>query len=226
MRKFLCIGHRGARGLEPENTLRSVRKALELGADGIEVDVYFADGNLVVIHDETLERTTNGTGRVEEKPFDYLRSLDAGCGEKIPTLREVFDAVDRSAFVNVELKGTGTAEPVAELIAEYVNGHGWSGEDFLVSSFDLTELRKLAGRGIRLGVLFTKPPADFPAIAKSLGAHSIHLASQFAGRRMVGKAHACGLAVFVYTVNSAAAIVKMRELGADGVFTDYPDRMA
>ena len=71
--ELFCFGHRGARGHEPENTLRSVRKALELGVDGIEVDVYLADGQLVVIHDDTLERTTNGAGRVAEKSFAYLR---------------------------------------------------------------------------------------------------------------------------------------------------------
>src|SRR5271154_4385560 len=125
MRNFLCIGHRGAKGLEPENTLRSIRKALDLGVDGVEVDVYLAGGQLVVIHDDTLERTTNGRGRVEAQSFDYLRSLDAGMGEKIPTLREVFDTVNRRAFINVELKGGNTAEPVFELIEEYAGGKGW-----------------------------------------------------------------------------------------------------
>src|SRR5712675_1536867 len=100
-RKLFCFGHRGARGHEPENTVRSLRKALKLGADGIEVDVYFVDGELVVIHDDTLERTTNGKGRVEKKTFAYLRSLDAGLGEHIPTLREIFRAVDRRAVINV-----------------------------------------------------------------------------------------------------------------------------
>src|SRR5436309_1394238 len=99
---FLCIGHRGARGHEPENTVRSVRRAMELGANGIEVDVYFVDGELIVIHDDTLDRTTNGHGPVVEQSLDFIRSLDAGKGEKIPTLREIFDAVDRRAFINVE----------------------------------------------------------------------------------------------------------------------------
>ncbi len=101
---LFCFGHRGARGHEPENTLRSVRQALELGANGIEVDVHPADGRLVVIHDDTLNRTTNGAGLVAEKTFSYLRSLDAGQGERIPTLEEVFDVVNRRAVINVELK--------------------------------------------------------------------------------------------------------------------------
>src|SRR2546428_297275 len=140
---FLCIGHRGARGHEPENTVRSVRRAIELGADGVEIDVYFVDGELVVIHDAKLERTTNGRGRVMRKSFAFLRSLDAGKGERIPTLREIFDAVDRRAFVNVELKGRNTAEPVQSLIEEYVAARGWRFEDFIVSSFHRRELARI-----------------------------------------------------------------------------------
>src|SRR5579862_2625349 len=108
---LFCFGHRGAAGHEPENTLRSVRKALELGANGIEVDVQLADDHLVVIHDATLDRTTDGTGAVAEKSFACLRSLDAGRSERIPTLEEVFDAVNRQAVINVEFKGPGTAPP-------------------------------------------------------------------------------------------------------------------
>ena len=224
MRNFLCIGHRGAKGLEPENTLRSIRRALDLGADGVEVDVYFSDGQMVVIHDDTLERTTNGRGRVEEQSFDYLRSLDAGKGEKIPTLREVFETVNRRAFINIELKGARTAEPVFELIGEYAGGRGWTPEDFLVSSFDLSELGKLKGRGIRLGVLFSEPPPDCVTIAKSLGAYSINIASRFANRTLIREAHSEGRKTLVYTVNSTREIHKIRAMGADGIFTDYPDR--
>src|SRR5882762_9142732 len=159
-RRLFCFGHRGARGHEPENTVRSVRRALELGADGIEVDVYLADGQLVVIHDDTLERTTNGHGRVMEKSFDYLRTLDAGLGEKIPTLAEIFDAVNRRGVVNVELKGPHTAAPVVGLIVEYVNQRGWSQDDFLVSSFDHAQLReaKVLCPKLRLAPLITKVP--------------------------------------------------------------------
>ena len=92
--KLFCFGHRGASGHEPENTVRSVRRALALGANGVEVDVHFADGQLVVIHYDTLQRTTNGQGRVTEKTFKYLRSLDAGLGEKLPTLAEIFDTIN------------------------------------------------------------------------------------------------------------------------------------
>ena len=224
MRNFLCIGHRGAKGIEPENTLRSIRKALELGVHGIEVDVYFAGGQLVVIHDETLERTTNGHGKVEEQTYDYLRSLDAGKGEKIPTLREVFDTVDQRAFVNVELKGAHTAEPVFELIGEYLGRKGWGRDEFLVSSFDHRELGLLKEKGIRLGPLFSER-ADYLEVARLLGAYSINIASRLADPSTVAGAHAAGLKTFVYTVNSPAEIEKMRAMGVDGIFTDFPDRV-
>src|SRR6476646_6451219 len=90
---FLIIGHRGAAGLEPENTLRSFTRALRIGVDAIELDVYCVDGKLVVIHDDTLERTTNGRGDVMAMSYDALRRLDAGSGERIPTLDEVLDLV-------------------------------------------------------------------------------------------------------------------------------------
>ncbi len=224
MQKFLCIGHRGAKGIEPENTLRSIRRALDLGVDGVEVDVYLAGGQLVVIHDDTLERTTNGRGCVEAQSFDYLRSLDAGQGEKIPILPEVFDTVNRRALINVELKGSQTAEPVFDLIGEYVRERGWAGEDFLVSSFDLGELGKLKGRGMRLGLLFSEPPPDCLALAKAMGAYSIHIASRFASAPLFAAAHSAGMKAFVYTVNSAREIGKIRAMGADGIFTDRPDR--
>lgn len=222
----LNIGHRGARGHEPENTLLSVKKAFGLGADGVEIDVYFVDGELVVIHDDTLERTTNGSGPVEGRAFDYLRSLDAGKGERIPTLCEVFNIVNHRGLVNVELKGRGTAEPVADLISECVSEHGWKVEDFLVSSFDIDELKILKDRGLRLGLLMTEPPRDHLTIAKSISAWSLNVAWQDVSAGLVSDAHENGLKVLAYTVNGAFEIERMLEMRVDGLISDYPDRVA
>lgn len=224
MKPFLCIGHRGARGLEPENTVLSVRRAVELGAHGIEVDVYSVDGRLLVIHDSTLNRTTNGRGRFGRRSFEDLRSLDAGKGERIPTLEEVCDAVDRRGFINVELKGPRTAEPVAALIHDYVNRRGWRYDDFLVSSFRRRELRKLAGSKIPLAVLFARSPRGFARIASDLHAVAVHTGLIFTKAQVVEKAHAAGLKVFVYTANTPADFARMESMGVDGVFTDFPDR--
>jgi glycerophosphoryl diester phosphodiesterase len=226
--KLFCFGHRGAAGHEPENTVRSVRRALELGADGVEVDVHFADGQLVVIHDDTLERTTNGHGRVAKKSFDYLRSLDAGAGERIPTLAEIFNAVNRRAVINVELKGPHTAAPVAALIAEYVNRHGWSYDDFLVSSFDHARIReaKQLRPEIRIGALIEKTPRGLAQFAEALGAWSLHAGKRCVTPKLVADAHQRGLKVFVYTVNQPGEIARMKALGVDGVFSDFPERAA
>lgn len=226
MSPFLCIGHRGAAGYEPENTLRSIRRALELGAHGVEVDVYFVDGELVVFHDATLERTTNGTGSLVRKTFAQLRALDAGKGEHIPTLREVFETVDRRAFINIELKGRRTAAPVAGLIGEFLDRHGWSSEDFLVSSFNRTELRIIRDPRIRIGLLLARPTRLCWMNARRVRAWSVNPALRFATRPFIDDAHRRGYRVFVYTANAPGDIARIRELGADGVFTDFPDRVA
>ena len=142
---LLCIAHRGAMGHEPENTLASVRKAFELGALCVEVDAYYVDGNLVIFHDDRLERTTNGTGYLSEQSFEYLRTLDAGDGNQIPTLEEVCELINSHVCLNIELKGQYTAEPVARLLIKLI-GEGWDKESFLVSSFhhrELLQIKKL-----------------------------------------------------------------------------------
>jgi glycerophosphoryl diester phosphodiesterase len=225
--KLFCFGHRGARGHEPENTLRSVRKALELGANGIEVDAHLVEGRLIVIHDDTLDRTTSGVGPVVEKPFAYLRSLDAGRGERIPTLAEVFDTVNRRAVINVELKGPGTAAPVVRLIEQYVRASGWRYENFLVSSFDFMQIqaaRRLRPE-IRTGALIEKVPPGLAEFAERLGAWSLHPGRRCVTPELVDDAHRRGLKVFVFTVNQPAEIASMAALRVDGVFTDYPDRV-
>ena len=221
---FLCIGHRGARGHEPENTLRSVRRALELGAHGIEIDVWFVDGELVVIHDATLDRTTNGSGYVARKSFAQLRALDAGQGERIPTLREVFEAMDRRAFINIELKGRRTAGPVTALIAEFVEQRGWRYEDFIVSSFHRAELRAISDPRIPIALLLTRPSRLYALSARRVRAGAVNPALRFVTKRFVEDAHGRGLRVFVYTVNEPEDLARMREWGVDGVFTDFPER--
>ena len=223
--KFLCIGHRGAAGHEPENTLRSIRRALELGAHGVEIDARFIDGELIVFHDDRLERTTNGRGSVSRKRFAQLRALDAGKGERIPTVREVLETVDRRAFINIELKGRRTAAPVLALIREFLDERGWSPEHFLVSSFHRRELRAIDDPRIRIGLLLTKPTLLYHVSARRVRAWSVHPASRFTTEHFVAHAHRHGLKVIPYTSNEPADIARIRATGADGVFTDFPDKV-
>jgi glycerophosphoryl diester phosphodiesterase len=204
----------------------AVRRALELGAHGIEVDVHFVDGELIVIHDDTLGRTTNGQGRVAGKSLAYLRSLDAGKGELMPTLREIFEAVNHRAFINIELKGCDTAAPVQSLIEEYANRRGWRQEHFLVSSFDHKQLSQITNRNIRIGILFPRAPLRFTKLAAKLHAWSIHTPVRSTRRPLVTLAHEHGLKVFAYTANSMRSIHRLRAIGVDGVFTDFPERVS
>jgi len=225
--KFLCFGHRGAAGHEPENTLLSVEKAIVLGADWVEVDVYAVDGELIVIHDERLERTTNGAGYVMEKTFQYLRSLDAGKGQRIPTLRELFDLVNRRIGVNVELKGPDTAALSVSLIDQYIKDRGWDNDQFIVSSFNQRELGK-AHRlkpQIRISVILGGMHRLYAPFARRHDVFSVHPRMDLVTAGFVESAHRRGLKVFVYTVNDPKDMVRLKTMGADGIFTDFPERI-
>jgi glycerophosphoryl diester phosphodiesterase len=223
---FNCIGHRGACGYAPENTLPAFELAIEMGCPWIELDVYHVDGELLVIHDDTLERTTNGKGHVMDHSVSYLRSLDAGDGQQIPKLEEVIELVDHRAGINVELKGPNTAEAVVKAIHRY-QARGWSSDEFLISSFQHQELSVVRefDQVLNLGALFGKSVDGFLEKTLRLDAYSVNLDLRSCQESLVNQAHAAGLKVFVYTVNRETDIERMLQLRVDGVFTNYPDRV-
>ena len=213
-------------GHKPENTVSSIHKALELGAPCVEVDVYSVDGRLVVFHDERLERTTNGFGYLSDRPFEYLRSLDAGKGQCIPTLEEICETIDARACLNIELKGAGTAGPVSEIVARLID-KGWNKDALLVSSFNHRQLQEIEqlNQGIKLGGMMVGLPVDDAKFAEDLGAFSVHVSLEFVDRQFVDDAHSRNLNVYVFTVNHPEDIARMYHLGVDGVFTDFPERV-
>ncbi|TWX52324.1 glycerophosphodiester phosphodiesterase [Colwellia hornerae] len=215
-------------GHEPENTIRSFKKALALHVDAIELDVYVCKtGELVVIHDDKVDRTTNGVGYTEDKTFTELRQLDAGKGELIPTLEEVLDVVDKSVIVNIELKGRSTAFATYQVIDKYINEKGWSELDFMVSSFDHHELNKFKHLypQIPIGVLLEGVPLSYADCAVQLNAQSINLSLDFINQDFVNDAHQKGLQVYVYTVNDYDDIAKVKKLNIDGIFCNFPERL-
>lgn len=221
---FLCIAHRGASAVAPENTLAAFRLARELGAHGVELDVHCCEDAVVVIHDDDLARTTNGRGRVADTSLGRLRELDAGAGEPVPLLADVFEVLGPALGVNVELKGEGTAEPTIELLERL----GVPPERTLLSSFDHEALKlaaRLAPHRPR-GALFGRGGAlDVPAAigaAQALGTRSIHIALADADDARVTALAESGLAVLVYTVNDVQRALRLRDAGAAGVFTDDP----
>ncbi|WP_295688045.1 glycerophosphodiester phosphodiesterase family protein [uncultured Nevskia sp.] len=225
--EFTVIGHRGARGHAPENTLLAIDTAIRLGAPWVEFDVQLHDsGELLVFHDLTLDRTTNGQGFLASQSLGMLRALDAGQGQQIPTLTEVLDLVEQQVGVNIELKSAGgTGEAVASVIRSYLEA-GWPPEKFLVSSFHLPELWefKQYAPEIPIGALICGVPLDWAGCAVELGAATLNLSSEFVDPRLIEDAHKHGIKVFVYTVNDPAEMRMLRGMGVDGVFSDYPDR--
>ena len=219
--RFLLIGHRGASGLAPENTLACFAKAVALGADGVELDVRMADGEIVVIHDERVDRTTNGSGLVAEMTFDALRGLDAGGGEKIPTLTEVLAVVPQNVAINVELKDAATAEPVAEMLAD-------QRRPLLVSSFDHKALARFhaACPGVPCAPLLHRWRRDAQAVARAVDAWSVNIADRIATPAHIAAVRSWGCRCLVYTVAIPARCRQLEAFGAHGVFTDYPDRLA
>ena len=220
---FVVIGHRGAAAHEPENTLRSFRRAVAMGAHAIEADVYLIEDELVVIHDDSLERTTNGTGTLETHTLAELRGLDAGAGERIPLLSEVLASIHGDIGINIELKGEGTGERLPRYLAE----HARDRSRILVSSFKHEELEAYRGSGgeCALGLLFGRSESGLFPRAEALDLFAIHLSVRRASPELTARIHARGLRVFVYTVNELDVLERLRADKVDGVFTDYPDRI-
>ncbi len=215
-------------GYEPENTIKSFKKALKLNVDIIELDVHVCkSGELIVIHDEKVNRTTNRKGLVSEKTLSELKKLDAGKGEKIPTLSEVLDIIDRKAKINIELKGPKTAKPVHELIKNFTKNKGWNNSDFIVSSFypkELIKFHKLNPK-IKAGFLIQRKPNLYMKLIKKAGASSMNVSMKFVNKELIKDAHNIGLKVYVWTVNNPKDIERMKKLGVDGIFSNFPDRL-
>lgn len=224
---IMIIGHRGACGYAPENTLASFAKALEFNVEAVELDVHLAkSGELVVIHDEKIDRVSNGKGYVAEKTLEELKQYTLDEGEKIPTLEEVCDLIDRKCVINIELKGVATAGPVAKLITRYIVEKGWKFGDFFVSSFNHHELfafHRILPQ-VQTGALLEGIPLHYAAFATDVGASHIVLYYQTIDELFIKDAHNRGLKVFVYPVDEPEEMERLIKIGVDGIITNYPDR--
>ena len=223
---LVCFAHRGASGYEPENTIRSFSRALELGAKWIECDVRAVEGELVIFHDRTLSRLTGTQGNVNDLDLATLRSLKVKGTEPIPLLSELVELTRNKASLQLELKGSGTGERTAQYLNTLLE-KGWRSDDFLVSSFDHEELVacKKVAPSIPVGILLYGYPINTPEIARAIGAYSVHLNVDMVTPKRVSTLHQAGYKVFVYTVNEPSDIQAMRAIGVDGVFSDFPDRV-
>ncbi|MBO2543973.1 glycerophosphodiester phosphodiesterase [Salegentibacter sp. BDJ18] len=225
---LLKIGHRGAKGHIAENTLESIQKALDFGVNAIEIDVHKCKtGELVVIHDFTLDRTTNGSGEIAKKSLAELKALKVENKFRIPLLTEVLDLIEGRCTINIELKGLNTATATSEIIKKYIAERNWKYEDFIVSSFqknELFQMRKL-DENVPLGILSKASVAEAIALGNLLKASKIHPSLGIITRDNVKASHEAGFKVNVWTVNEPEHIARMQEFGVDGIISDFPDRL-
>lgn len=222
-RKALRIGHRGACGQAPENTLASIERAITLGCTFTEVDVRrTADGTLVLLHDERVNRTTNGQGLVAELTLEDIRKLDAGGGQMLSTLEEALTAANGRIGLILELKTEGLAYDACAI----VRASGFDGP-IIYASFLREELQHVrrADPNSKTMILFKRLPKDPGAEAARLQATHVGLRFDTVTRPVVNALHTARLIVFVYTVNRPADITKMKTLGVDGIISDFPNRL-
>ncbi|WCO01243.1 glycerophosphodiester phosphodiesterase [Psychroserpens ponticola] len=225
-KKALKIGHRGAKNHVAENTLASIEKALEFKVDAIEIDVHkCASGELVVFHDFTLDRMTNGSGEVSKHTLKQLKNLKVNDQYEIPTLEDVLNIIDKKCMLNIELKGRDTAFTTCKIVSEYIKTKQWDLNHFLISSFQHQELEAVYNYNnqLRLGVLTKASVSDAIEFAKTINAFSIHPNVALVTKDNVSLAQNKGYKVLTWTVNDQPTIKRMKAYGVDGIISDNPD---
>ncbi|MFV8442745.1 glycerophosphodiester phosphodiesterase [Flavobacterium sp. LB2P44] len=226
--KFVVCGHRGAMGHATENTLASIKKGIELKADMLEIDVFkIKTGELVVFHDDDLDRLTNAKGKIEDYTFDDLRKVLVAGKHQIPTLQEVIAVIDKKAVLNIELKGTNTATDTYRIIEEYKK-KGWSNKDFFISSFRIGELQTMRSlsKEIAIGLLTYKEPIEsIIKTGKELKAQAINPYYKTLTAENVAVMKANDFKIYPWTVNEPLDVKNLQELKVNGIITDYPERI-
>lgn len=223
---MLVFAHRGASSVAPENTLAAFQIAIDDKVDGIELDVQLVDGVAIVLHDRWLQKTTTGLGRLDQVSFEYCQTLDAGDGEKIPTLEQALQLIAGQCKVNIEIKALQAEHIIVSVAQKAVAEYGFKPEQIIISSFNAPALHTInqIAPEFPIGALTANIPLDYATFAEQLNAKTIHCDVGFINAEFVQDAHKRGLKVLVYTVNHIDDIESMRQIGVDGIFTDYPNR--
>ncbi len=216
---MFILGHRGAAALEPENTLLSIERAMAIGVGGVEIDIHFtSDKELVVIHDAVVDRTTNGKGPVNSYTLEAIRKLDAGKGQRVPTLQEVVDLTRGKIGLVIELKEEGLEEKIVELI----RANDLYATACVISFWHAAPKRiKAIDSRIRTGVLLVGCPVD-TCIAGHASADVLVMNYAFVNKAFVEQAHKDGLQVMIWNIDDPERIKHYADMGVDGIASNRP----
>lgn len=229
MSSLTCIAHRGGPLMYnqalPENSLAAIARALDMGVDAIEIDIYQIEGELLVLHDRRLGRVVSGHGVVTELPLAYLREQELPNGEKIPTLQEVLQLVGDRALLNIEIKGAYAVPALKQQLNAFVADYQGSFEQYIISSFDHQQLYQALRSlpEVRRAALVEGIPLDYAQCCDALQAYAFNTHLSFISPELLADARKRGLKNWVYTVNHSDDWRWLQGWGVDGVFTDKPD---
>ena len=216
---MMIMGHRGAAALEPENTLLSIKKAIEIGVDAVEIDVHLSkDKEIVIMHDSTLDRTTNGTGPVSNHTLSELKKYDAGKGESIPTLQDVMDLTDGKIKLVIELKEKGAER----FVVEQIRRNGLEDNVYVISFWHrlVKNVKEMDGN-IKTGVLLVGCPVD-TSIADRILADALVMKYTFVDAEFVELSHKKNLKIFIWNIDDPDLIKPFVDIGIDGIGSNNP----
>ena len=213
-----------------ENTIESVKKAIELNVDGIEIDVFKSKtGELVVYHDPFLSRLSNSNAFIEQISLDSIKKVELIGGFSIPTLKEIVDIIPEKIFLNIELKGKETANETNNIIINYLNKYNLPTSKFIISSFIWDELKKIRSinKDVPIAILVDSlyKIDDAIKLAKQINAVALNPNNKFITKEIVNKIQSNNIKVYPYTINNPKNIKRMRSMGVDAIITDYPERI-
>ncbi len=216
---MMIMGHRGAAAIEPENTLLSIKKAMDIGVDAVEIDVHLSrDKEIIVIHDSTIDRTTNGTGAVNNYTLSELKKYDAGKGESVPTLQEVMELTDKKVKLVIELKEKGTER----IVVEQIKKNGFEDNVYVISFWHrLVKNVKEIDSNIKTGVLMVGCPVD-TSIADQTSADALVMKYNFVDAEFVELSHKNGLKVFIWNIDTPDLVKPFVDIGVDGIGSNNP----
>ena len=229
---MLVIAHRGASAVEPENTLRSFARSIEMGAHMIELDLHRThDGHVVVIHDDELGHTTNARGRVSRLSFEQVRQADAGKGERVPTLQETLELTRGRVQLYLEIKAPAATAETLRIVREFK-----CQDEVMLASFDLELMQRLGDEvtDMEIGLILGTPSLHpctrwreaFPWLAlRRYKYQTLCMQVKLCSARLARNIKQQGKKLYVWTANSESDYARMIERKVDGIVTDTPDQL-